>query len=414
MNTPSSLGGQVRLVAVGDVHPDRSNPASLFDLVKPQLSAGDLRICQLEATLSTQGTVRTDVRNPAHRVHPRNVEALTAAGFDIVSFAGNNSLDYGLDAFDETIDVCNTNGIAVVGAGRSLEEASAPVVLPANGHTVAFVNFCSLLRDGYAATQSRGGISPLHITTFYQPLENVYEQPGTPSRTVTVVDGRDLDRVVAAIAQARAQADIVVGCFHWGVHFTHDLAMYQPDVAYAAIDAGADLVLGTHPHCLQAVDVYKGNPIFYSLGNFAFEQDTLARTGVGEYLSFYGLSMDDTLRQHPHPRHCRLTVVTTITFEGRSVIEARLTPAYFNDAAQPEPLQAGTQRHDEVIGLLEDLSAEIGTSIVRDGNDGMVQLEKVTPLDTRTWVRDRAMSYPRLGQLLASMPPTSAASPSAS
>jgi poly-gamma-glutamate synthesis protein (capsule biosynthesis protein) len=240
-------------------------------------------------------------------------------------------------------------------------------------------------------------------------LENVYEQPGTPSRTVTVIDQHDLGRVIAAIAHARAQADIVVGCFHWGVHFTHDLAMYQPDVAYAAIDAGADLVLGTHPHCLQAVDVYNDKPIFYSLGNFAFEQNTLSRTGVGEYLSFYGLSMDDTLRQHPHPRHCRLTVVTTITFEGRSVVEARLTPAYFNDTAQPEPLEAGTPWHDEVMGLLVDLSAEIGTSIVRDGNDGVVQLEKVTPLDTRTWVRDRAMSYPRLGQLLALMPATSTA-----
>jgi poly-gamma-glutamate synthesis protein (capsule biosynthesis protein) len=409
MPTDSSIAGQVRLVAVGDVQPDRPNPASLFDLVRPHLSVGDLRVCQLEATLSTRGTVRTDVRNPAHRVHPRNVEALTAVGFDIVSFAGNNNLDYGLDAFYETIDVCTANRIAVVGAGNNLEAASAPVVLPANGHTVAFVNFCSILRDGYAATQSRGGISPLHVSTFYQPLENVYEQPGTPSRTVTVIDQHDLGRVIAAIAQARAQADIVVGCFHWGVHFTHDLAMYQPDVAYAAIDAGADLVLGTHPHCLQAVDVYNGKPIFYSLGNFAFEQDTLSRTGVGEYLSFYGLSMDDTLRQHPHPRHCRLTVVTTITFEGRSVVEARLTPAYFNDTAQPESLEAGTPRHDEVMGLLEDLSAEIGTSIVRDGNDGVVQLEKVTPFDTRTWVRDRAVSYPRLGQLLASMPATSTA-----
>lgn len=414
MTGDSRSSASVRLVAVGDIQPNRADPASLLELVNPNLQAGDLRICQLEATLSTRGTVRTDVRNPAHRVHPRNVEALTAAGFDIVSFAGNNNLDYGLDAFYDTIELCRSSGIQVVGGGRDLAEASAPAVLPANGQTVAFVNFCSILRDGYAATKDRGGISPLHVSTFYEPLENVYEQPGTPSRTVTVVDEHDLDRVTAAIASSREQADIVVACFHWGVHFTHDLAMYQPDVAYAAVDAGADVVLGTHPHCLQAVDVYDGKPIFYSLGNFAFEQDSVARHGVGEYLSFYGLPVDDKLPQHPHPRHCRLTVVTTITFEGRSVAEARLTPAYFNDDAQPEPVEAGTPRHDEVMRLLEDLSAEIGTSIERDGNDAIVQLEKVKPLDTRTWVRDRTMSYPRLGQLLASARPTPEAMLSAS
>jgi poly-gamma-glutamate capsule biosynthesis protein CapA/YwtB (metallophosphatase superfamily) len=404
----SSQDGSVRLVAVGDVQPNRPDPASLFELVKSNLAAGDLRICQLEATLSTRGEVRSDVRNPAHRVDPRNVEALTAAGFDVVSFAGNNNLDYGFSAFYDTVELCRSNGISVVGAGRDVEEAIAPVVLAVKDRKVAFVNFCSILRDGYAATSTRGGISPLHVSTFYEPLENVYEQPGTPSRTVTVVDRGDLERVIDTITAARERADIVVACFHWGVHFTHDLATYQPDVAYAAIDAGADLILGTHPHCLQAIDVYKGKPIFYSLGNFAFEQEPAARHGVGEYLSFYGLPVDEDLPQHPHPRHCRLTMITTITFDGEGTAEARLTPAYFNDDAQPEPLEAGTERHEQVMALLEDLSSEIGTSIARDGNDGVIALTKTRPVDTRSWVRDRAMSYPRLSRLLVSAPVASA------
>jgi poly-gamma-glutamate capsule biosynthesis protein CapA/YwtB (metallophosphatase superfamily) len=393
-----------KLVAVGDVQPNREDPASLFDLVEPNLSVGDLRICQLEATLSTRGTVRTDVRNPAHRVHPRNIDALTAAGFDIVSFAGNNNLDYGLDAFFDSTDLCRENGIAVVGAGHDLAEATAPVTLEGGGAQVAFVNFCSILRDGFAATASRGGISPLRVSTFYEPLENVYEQPGTPSRTVTTVDHRDLSRALDSIREAREHADIVVACFHWGVHFTHDLAMYQPDVAYAAVESGADLVLGTHPHCLQAIDVYQGVPIFYSLGNFAFEQEAVARHGVGEYLSFYGLPVDRALPQHPHPRHCRLTLIATLTFDGRTVTEARVTPVYFNDQAQPEAQVAGTDRHEEVMTLIEDLSSDIGTTIERDGSDGLVRLEKHEQLDTRAWVRDRAMSYPRLGQLLVTPP----------
>lgn len=395
-------GGSFRLVAVGDVQPNRAEPATLFELVKPQLAAGDLRLCQLEATLSTRGTVRTDVRNPAHRVHPRNIEALTEVGFDVVSFAGNNNLDYGLEAFEDTIAVCRDNGIAVVGAGADLAEATAPLVVEANGTRVAFVNFCSILRDGFAATSVRAGISPLRVSTFYEPLENIYEQPGTPGRTVTVVNHADLERVDASIARARELADIVIGCFHWGVHFTQDLAMYQPEVAYHAIDAGADAIIGTHPHCLQAIDVYRGRPIFYSLGNFAFEQEPIARTGVGEYLSFYGLPVDDSLPQHPHPSHCRLTAIATLAFDGRTVSEVRVRPVYFNDDAQPEPQHAGSARHDQIAGLLEDLSAEIGTTLVRDGDDLLVALEKQPELDTRDWVRKRAMSYPRLARLMDS------------
>lgn len=394
-------GGVVRLVAVGDVQPNRPEPATLFELVKPHLAEGDLRLCQLEATLSERGEVRTDVRNPAHRVPTSNIAALTAAGFDVVSFAGNNNVDYGLDAFYDSIDLCRANGIEVVGAGRNLDEATAPLVLEANGRRVAFVNFCSILRDGYAATASRGGISPLRVSTFYEPLENIYEQPGTPSRTVTIPDWGDLQRVMDRITEARELADVVVACLHWGVHFTQDLATYQPDVGYAAIDAGADVVIGTHPHCLQAIDVYKGRPIFYSLGNFAFEQpEAIAREGVGEYLSFYGLPVDRTLAQHPHPWHCRLTVIANIAFRDGEIGEVRLTPVYFNDDAQPEPLSAGTERHEQVVALLEDLCDEIGTRIVRDGDGCLLALEKTREVDTREWVRSRAMSYPRLEALI--------------
>jgi poly-gamma-glutamate synthesis protein (capsule biosynthesis protein) len=209
--------------------------------------------------------------------------------------------------------------------------------------------------------------------------------------------------VLEKIREARERADIVVASFHWGVHFTHDLAMYQPDVAYAAIDAGADVVLGTHPHCLQAIDVYKGKPIFYSLGNFAFEQpEPIAQHGVSKYLSFYGLEVDRSLAAHPHPWHCRLTMIVQLSFKESGVSEIRLVPVYFNDDAQPEPLKAGTTLHSRVVELLEGLCNEIGTEVVRDGDDVIVRLEKVRDVDTRDWVRQRAMSYPWLGRIVTS------------
>lgn len=404
MSSRSGSGdGIFRLTAVGDVQPNREDPGSLFALVEPYLKSGDLRICQLEATLSTMGTVRTDVQNPAHRVHPRNIQALSAANFSIVSMAGNNNVDYGLEALYDTLDLCHEHGIATVGAGHDLAEATKVIFLEAAGKRVAFVNFCSILREGYAATEHRGGIAPLHISTFYEPLENIYEQPATPSKTVTVPDQPDLERVLTRIRAAREAADIVVASFHWGVHFTYDLAMYQPDVGYAAVDAGADVVLGTHPHCLQAIDVYKGKPIFYSLGNFAFEQpEPVAQQGVSKYLTFYGLDGDRSLPGHPHPWHCRLTLITQLAFDGSGVSEVRLVPVYFNDNAQPEPLKKGSRLHSQVTELLEELCGEIGTGLVREGDHLLLQLEKVRDVDTREWIRKRAMSYPRLSRLIAS------------
>ena len=89
----------IQLIAVGDVHPNRQRPESLFARVVDILGKADITYCQLEATMSDEGVLRTDVRNPAHRVPPEMIRALTFASFDVVSYAGNNNLDYGIEAF---------------------------------------------------------------------------------------------------------------------------------------------------------------------------------------------------------------------------------------------------------------------------------------------------------------------------
>jgi poly-gamma-glutamate capsule biosynthesis protein CapA/YwtB (metallophosphatase superfamily) len=391
----------LQLLVAGDVQPHRKNPETLFAAVSEYLRPADLRVCQLECVISDKGVVRTDVRNPAHRVPPENIEALTSGGFNVITFAGNNNLDYGTEAFTDTIQRLRERDIVVVGAGKDLREATAPVVVERNGLRVGFVNFCSILRDGYAATSSRAGISPLRVRTFYEPLENIYEQPGTPSRTVTIADSDDLDSAMTAVRQAKESADIVVAAFHWGVHFTHDLATYQADVGYAAIDNGADLVIGGHPHCLQAIDVHNGKFIFYSLGNFAFEQDAIAHHGVGEYLSFYGLPIDST-GVNPHPVHSRMSCLLSCTLSGGGITDLRITPTYFTDGHQPEVQLTGAPKYEEIASLLERLSAEIGTSIKRNPDGTLsVEPEKRVPLDTRDLLRRRKLSYPHLGRLVA-------------
>lgn len=390
----------IHLYAVGDIQPNRKNPDTLFELVKPTFAEADLLYCQLECTISDKGVLRTDVRNPAHRVPPPNLEAITSAGFNVVSYAGNNQLDYGEEAFLDTLEKLYTEGIKVVGAGRSLDEARAPLFIDHEGTRIAFVNFCSILREGFEATKSRSGISPLKVRTFYESLENIYEQPGTPAKTITIPDHDDLKSALNIITQAKAQADLVIGCFHWGVHFTYDLAMYQPEIAYAAIDAGADLILGTHPHCLQSIDSYKGKVIFYSLGNFAFEQpEAIAQEGVKEYLSFYGIPREPDLKVHPHPRHCRNTMIVKITVRDKQIHQIKILPAYFNDNAQPEVLTPGAPHYDDVTNLIESLSLEIGTKLKQENGEFVVPFDKETPIDTRELIRKRKISYPSLAKL---------------
>jgi poly-gamma-glutamate capsule biosynthesis protein CapA/YwtB (metallophosphatase superfamily) len=397
------MADEIKLYAVGDIQPNRERPETLFELVKPTFAEADLLYCQLECTISDKGTLRTDVRNPAHRVPPHNIRALTSAGFKVVSYAGNNQLDYGEEAFLDTLNKLRENGIEVVGAGANQDEARAPVYVECKGTRIAFVNFCSILRDGFAATRTRSGISPLKVNTFYQPLENIYEQPGTPAKTITVPDHDDLEVVLSTIRTAKENADLVIGCFHWGVHFTYDLALYQPEVAYAAIDAGADLILGTHPHNLQSIDTYKGKPIFYSLGNFAFEQpEAVAQEGVKEYLSFYGIPREPDLKVHPHPRHCRNTMILKMVIRDKKLAEVRIAPAYFNDNAQPELLEAGTERYCQVVELIERLSLEVGTRLTQDNGELVVPLGLPSKVDTRKLIRERKISYPSLAKLASS------------
>lgn len=388
------------VVAVGDVHPNREDPKTLFRLVADVLKQGDVTWCQLECTLSDRGTVRTDVRNPTHRVPPKNIEALTAGGFNLVTFAGNNNLDYGLEAFFDTLERLEKAGIQTLGVGKNLEEARRPLFIERNGVRVAFVNACSILRDGYEATPNRPGIAPLHVKTFYEPLENIYEQPGTPARTVTVVDADELEEVCATIRAAKQEAHVVVGCFHWGIHFTYDLAMYQPEVAYAAIDAGADLILGTHPHCLQAIDVYKGKVIFYSLSNFAFEMpEGAAKVGVGQYLSFYGIPLDREVPTHPHPSHCRRTIIVKVRMSEAGVERVAFVPSLFNLQALPEIQKPGMPGYREIKDLLERLSGPLGTAFSEEGGELVVKPDKREAVDTCGLLRRRRLSYPSLMEL---------------
>ncbi len=174
---------KLSLYAVGDIGIQNrgDKPESLLAHVAPNLRQADIAFCQLERSLSERGTMPSG-GGEQKWVSPNMVSALTFGGFHVVSFASNHTLDSGVDALLDTIDVLNRNGMAVIGVGKNIEEARKPVILERKGVKIAFLGYCSVPQPGYEATANKPGLAPMRAWSIYQPLEN---QPGTPFRQDT-------------------------------------------------------------------------------------------------------------------------------------------------------------------------------------------------------------------------------------
>lgn len=170
-----------------------------------------------------------------------------------------------------------------MGGGKDLESASRPTFVEIEGLRLAVFSFTSSLPSGYAAGPDRPGIAPIRAySKFFVDNMTLDEQPGIPPWVETTVNQNDLEYACKRVAAAREEADFFIVNMHWGipngscVTFQGPLADYQLPLAHALIDAGADLILGHHPHVIHGVEKYKHGLIAYSLGNFlfhSFDQD---------------------------------------------------------------------------------------------------------------------------------------------
>lgn len=180
---------------------------------------------------------------------PGNVKLLSQMGVDIVSLANNHAYDYGQDALLDSLDTLDGEGIARVGAGRNLEEAMAPVYFDINGTKIGIL----------AATQ----IERLENPDTKGATEN---SPGV----FRCFNETELNRLLEQIKQTKQQCDFLTVYIHWGTENTDELDWAQPYQAKLIAEAGADLIVGCHPHCLQGIDYMGDTPVIYSLGNFWF------------------------------------------------------------------------------------------------------------------------------------------------
>ena len=210
-----------------------------------ELSSADVLEINNEFCFSERGEQAPD-KQFTFRVNPSYVSLLNEMGVDVAGLANNHVLDFGKDALSDTFTTLSDAGIEYTGAGTSREDASKLIVKEVNGKKYGFLAASRVIPVGsWNVDNSQPGVFTCYDTT----------------------------ALCNAITAAKTQVDYLFVCVHWGVEHTTELTDYQVDNGHAYIDAGADAVIGSHPHVLQGMEYYNGKPIFYSLGNFIFNEN---------------------------------------------------------------------------------------------------------------------------------------------
>ncbi|TAM75988.1 CapA family protein [bacterium] len=249
------LGGGVAEVA------RRRGTDTLFARVDPWLHAGDAVVGNLECVLSTRGAPTASKPEAALRAHrewllrgsPEDAAALARANFAAMTLANNHSMDYRGVAMDDSLAALHGAGIASTGAGDDLTRAQSPAIFERAGIRFAVLGVSEILPQGSWATRGRSGVAP------GRGLARTSLDPA--------FDGAMARRVRAW----RDRVDVVVVYEHWGTELVGKPTDDQRAFAHAMIDAGAQLVVGAHPHVLGPIENYRGGVIAYSLGNFVFD-----------------------------------------------------------------------------------------------------------------------------------------------
>ncbi|WP_458782284.1 CapA family protein [Arthrobacter sp. D3-16] len=360
--SPSTTQQPVTVLAVGDIGPDRENAGELFALNQDLLRSADVTFGQLEFILSDRGSRLPQVRHTV-RAKPQDAQALVDAGLDIVSFAGNHCMDFGAEAMLDTMANLSSAGAKVVGVGANITEARRPAVIERGGTEISFLSYSSVLPHSFWATENRPGCAPMRAFTVYEQVE--HDQPGTPARVHTFAHREDLSALVEDVRREKALGRFVVVSVHWGIHFIPAvIADYQRDVAHAAIDAGADAILGHHAHILKGIEMYKGVPIFYSLANFAMDTrvtpEQVATVAFQEILALNPGWVPNFNSTFNFPPDSRKTIVAKLTIEDGKLSGVGFLPGWINDNSQTELLNGEDPRFDQVVDYMRTITREAG------------------------------------------------------
>jgi poly-gamma-glutamate capsule biosynthesis protein CapA/YwtB (metallophosphatase superfamily) len=260
-STPTSTAAPSRTVnleAVGDIMLARTiaqqiashGPQVVFAGVQTELNNADILVGNLECTITS--SVNHQAKSYTFAAPPETAQSLALAGFDVMSLANNHAMDFGSSGLLDTRAILKQYGIESVGGGLNSAEAHNPVILVRNGLRMAFLAYLDVPREN-------GGFDA------HAWIAGIY----TPG-----IAWADPKQIATDVTAAKKEADVVIVLLHSGYEITTiipNISINQREEAHAAIDAGASLVLGSHPHFLQPIELYHGGLIAYSLGNFVFD-----------------------------------------------------------------------------------------------------------------------------------------------
>lgn len=297
-----------------------------------RMNAADICMINNEFPYSDRGTP-TAGKKFTFRAKPETVEYLKVLGTDIVGLANNHAYDYGPDALMDTFDTLKEAGIPYVGAGRNIDEAAAPYYIEAKGVKIGFA----------CATQIERSLPP-------DTKEATADSPG-------VLRTLDPARFVQTIEEAEANSDLTVVFVHWGSENVNDAEEAQRELAREYVKAGADLIIGAHPHVLQGFEYVDGVPVMYSLGNFWFNSKTLD--------------------------NCIVEAEVTSDESGTYLTKLRFVPCV-QKGCYTHGLEKGSSEYKRVLNFERKLSYDV--TIDDDGylSDGATEYEEDTGEITQT------------------------------
>ncbi|MDP4181561.1 MAG: CapA family protein [Bacillota bacterium] len=260
--TPEVLKEDLKIIAVGDILLGRGVGARLekqkkgylypFEKVKPILKQGDVIFGNLEESITNSNKSLDERGKIVLKNSSKAFEGIKDAGFNLLNLANNHIMDYYDKGLIDTINLLNKNGIAHAGAGKNLDEARKMAIIEKNNLKIGLLSYTDMsdiLYRGnpyirFKAGSNNSGVAP-----------------------------RELKYIMDDIKNNKSGVDLLIVSLHWGKEESFDILPEQVQFAHTLLDAGADLILGHHPHQFQGIEIYNGKPIVYSMGNFIFDQN---------------------------------------------------------------------------------------------------------------------------------------------
>jgi poly-gamma-glutamate capsule biosynthesis protein CapA/YwtB (metallophosphatase superfamily) len=353
---------------VGDLVLDLPHVDDLFEPSRPTLRSADILIGHVEVPHTTRG-IQADVQVPAHGSDPGHLKALKRSGFHVATLAGNHIYDAGDIGVADTIAALKELEIAPVGAGMNIQEAAKPAYVTRNGLRVGVLAYNTIGPTASYAGPKKAGGNFVNIITHY---ELDYPGPGgPPGATYSFPEATSLRAMKDAVASLREQVDIVVVAFHKGiVHVPTTLAMYERPLAEAAIDVGADIVIGHHAHILKGVEVYRGKPIYHGLGNFVTVTQQLSTSAnlnpsperlawAKRRKALFNFEPDPNYPTYPFHPEAKHTIIATCEIG----VDKRITPGFIPCFVQPNgapTVLSRTQGGEALAAYMAQITRDAG------------------------------------------------------